>query len=86
MTDDNSNPKPPINQRRFAPTYYGPPFDERPQHHYHSLVPDMTLRDWFAGQALIALIASENSGPPEMDAEIAYEFADAMMKERIVPE
>lgn len=45
----------------------------------------MTLRDWFAGQALIGLISQ--CRPPAVDnknfddfAEWSYEMADAMLK------
>ena len=46
----------------------------------------MTLRDWFAGQALAGLIANEaivkaTSNPAER-AEAAYKAADAMLQER----
>lgn len=47
------------------------------------LAKDMTLRDWFAGQALAGIADS-----PERDwdfhdfARYAYDLADAMMKER----
>lgn len=43
----------------------------------------MSLREWFAGQALVGLIASY--GPtsatfaPEADANMAFEYADAML-------
>lgn len=44
----------------------------------------MTLRDWFAGQALAGLISSPNVFRPErLDyAEAAYGFADAMLAAR----
>jgi hypothetical protein len=55
-------------------------------------VKDMELRDWFAGQALAALIiqSAGSSQPGETYqkgrgarfAERAYEFADAMLEER----
>lgn len=44
----------------------------------------MSLRDWFAGQALAGLIAAgapRASGPGAI-AHDAYLFADAMLKER----
>lgn len=46
----------------------------------------MTLRDWFAGQALAATIQKwEGSTPdnfPEIIAGISYTFADAMIAAR----
>jgi hypothetical protein len=39
----------------------------------------MTLRDWFAGQAMPELIGF---GSPENGAKVAYEWADAMLKAR----
>lgn len=42
----------------------------------------MTLRDYFAGQALIALINRNNIHNLEMVVENAYVYADAMMVER----
>lgn len=51
---------------------------------YH---PGMTLRDYFAGQALIGLFSHPDSIPGELGFEswigsLSYEIADAMMKER----
>ena len=49
----------------------------------------MTLRDWFAGQALVGLLASEGSLQSERHgvtvdglANHCYRFADAMLAER----
>ena len=45
----------------------------------------MTLRDWFAGQALAGMLASEAGIPPYANswaAERAYQMADAMLAER----
>ena len=46
----------------------------------------MTLCDWFAGQALMGMMASRNpSSPkftPEMDAVYVYAVARAMIQER----
>ena len=40
----------------------------------------MTLRDWFAGQAMAALICGGAAGlPPDEVAKWAYETADAMI-------
>lgn len=46
----------------------------------------MTLRDWFAGQALAGMMASGSTGLgyPRM-ADDAYEVADAMLAERSKP-
>lgn len=44
---------------------------------------DMTLRDWFAGQALMGSISNEPVFEnPSKAAEWAYEQADAMLTER----
>lgn len=43
------------------------------------------LRDKFAGQALVGMLARPNDGFPttvEIFAECAYEYADAMLEER----
>jgi hypothetical protein len=54
-------------------------------------VKELSLRDWFAGQALTALIIQSTSlslgGDPvrkrgSLFAERAYEFADAMLDEK----
>jgi hypothetical protein len=44
----------------------------------------MTLRDYFAGQALVGLVANPGPapGPPERFAAVAYEYADAMLAAR----
>jgi hypothetical protein len=41
----------------------------------------MTLRDYFAAKAMQALLGYEES-TLQNDAEVAYQMADAMMKER----
>ena len=48
------------------------------------LAPGMTLRDWFAGQALAGFLASPNHQGTtlEVDARDAYRVADAMIAER----
>ena len=43
-------------------------------------LPGMSLRDYFAGQALID--ASRRYGHAQMAAEYAYKLADAMLAER----
>ena len=48
--------------------------------------PGMTLRDWFAGQALAGFLASDQPIVSYRSiAEDAYAFADAMMKARKSP-
>ena len=52
-----------------------------------SYAEDMTLRDWFAGQAMAAIVAHQQHGDCEMTsreelAACAYEVADAMLAER----
>jgi len=43
----------------------------------------MTLRDWFAGQALNGLLSDPNTnGKPNQFADDAYRYADAMLKAR----
>ena len=43
----------------------------------------MSLRDWFAGQALVGFIATNpDSDTYEHDAKAAYSWADAMLKAR----
>ena len=64
--------------------YAGPafPFTERnadgSYYHGHG---GMTLRDWFAGQALMGLV---NQYHPDGAAKLAYEYADAMIAAREV--
>jgi hypothetical protein len=61
------------------PTYYHPTegFDRE----------GMTLRDWFAGQALGAMLTNEIAGAAEKSyvAEQAYYYADAMLEQREKP-
>jgi hypothetical protein len=48
----------------------------------------MTLRDWFAGQALSAVITFDEPGKPlgmNAVAFVAYQIADAMIAERAQP-
>ena len=46
--------------------------------------PGMSLRDWFAGQALAGLSANRDWGDIEWDGVVraAYDAADAMIAER----
>ena len=41
----------------------------------------MTLRDYFAAAALTGILARVSYGAPD-NARFAYEYADAMLKER----
>ena len=52
----------------------------------HDASPGMTLRDYFAGQALAGMLAA----PPEIAApcdyaSVAYDYADAMLTTRLAP-
>lgn len=48
-----------------------------------SFNPGMTLRDYFAGQALMGLMSDhDNMNTLAKDAEAAYKMADAMIEER----
>ena len=42
----------------------------------------MSLRDWFAGVALQGLIANAGALPTDDLSFAAYDYADAMLKER----
>lgn len=42
----------------------------------------LTLRDYFAGQALVGLIVHTADMGSDFDAACAYEYADAMLAER----
>jgi len=48
--------------------------------------PEMTLRDWFAGQAVVGLLSNPSfvsgSFDPDDYADLAYRQADALMCER----
>ena len=61
------------------------------QHHYPHVPAQsgMTLRDYFAGQALMALISKDNKDGEKCGkkavpllAQYSYEYADAMLKAR----
>lgn len=64
----------------------GPAFPVAETHEIASELPwtqGMTLRDWFAGQALVGIYAdSDRQWTPKLRAEIAYAAADAMLAER----
>lgn len=42
----------------------------------------MSLRDWFAGQALVGLLAHASGEDPHKAPELACKLADAMLKAR----
>lgn len=47
--------------------------------------PGLTIHDWFAGQALMGILAQWPDGAeydPHQTAKAAYEYADAMITER----
>lgn len=65
----------------------GPAFPyEEFEHGFHQDTvvkhPGMTLRDWFAGQAMAALITKSACRSAAATAATAYEYADAMLAER----
>jgi len=67
----------------FPEAYWPTPDSDQPN--YRS---GMSLRDWFAGQALAGMLAGRlawvDPGNPVSEwATHAYEFADAMLAERI---
>jgi len=47
-----------------------------------SKCPGMTLRDYFAGQALPALVAKFSGADIDIVARLAYKIADQMLSER----
>jgi hypothetical protein len=64
----------------------GPAFPRQPSE-YTSGSQGMTLRDWFAGQAMTAIIGSLYCAPETTFKEVsgkAYAQADAMLKAREV--
>jgi len=68
----------PINHPAFpVPAYAGDPNNGpvRPNS-------GMGIRDYFAAAALSALASDKQAGEPEVVAETAYAFADAMLEER----
>ena len=64
------------------------PLQEDPHGNYVGGDAGMTLRDYFAGQAMISIISQNGSNPYYRKdtaadyAEHAFAFADAMLKER----
>ena len=67
----------------MAMTNGGPAFPLRMGTDEFAYNEGMTLRDWFAGQALAGQLAcSVASGTDYEYAEFAYQLADAMLKAR----
>ena len=67
----------------------GPAFPSKINNDYEiAFFPGMTLRDWFAGQALAGMMGSRNPTSPRFhpldDAEYVYAVADAMLRTRKV--
>jgi hypothetical protein len=62
----------------------GPAFPMPRFHTWQDEVPGMSLRDWFAGQALAGLCANRDYVDESFPsiAEYAYHHADAMLKAR----
>ncbi len=62
----------------------GPAFPFSPNDHSTARMTSngMSLRDWFAGQALAGLCAYNESAEPKVYAITAYCLADAMLEAR----
>lgn len=58
------------------------PAPKNPLAYQNAFGPGMTLRDWFAGQALIGLGLSLNPAHVDQYARSAYAYADALLTER----
>jgi uncharacterized protein YodC (DUF2158 family) len=61
----------------------GPAFPVTDGHAVYA--PGMSLRDWFAGQALAAITMRHGTGDIDWQSLLAYEMADAMLSAREVP-
>lgn len=68
----------------------GPAFPT-PENKFGEYTPGLSLRDWFAGQALAGWLATygphdshpaDREGSPELLAKDAYTLADAMLEAR----
>jgi hypothetical protein len=59
-----------------------PAFPMAVPENWDSIQDGMTLRDYFAGQALIALLSRSDFLRSKIIAENAYAYADAMLEER----
>ena len=61
---------------------YAPNPEFPPKEYSGPSYPPVTLRDWFAGMALLGAIAAWRSSNQRLVAGAAYEFADAMLEHR----
>lgn len=59
----------------------GPAFPA--QDNYNGHFPGMTMRDWFAGQALVGVLANPNRAESGVNAIGIYTVADAMIAARL---
>ena len=59
-----------------------PAFPMAVPENWDSIQDGMTLRDYFAGQALVALLSRSDFLRSNIIAENAYAYADAMLEER----
>lgn len=77
-----------MTDRDDTPAFPTPFLDTEAGRVYAERLGGMSLRDWFAGQALAGLCAfsgrikGEYSPTPKLHAQTAYEYADAMMAAR----
>ena len=82
MSKDTGGPAFPESKQDFEPSITGGGYVLRSQNG------GMTLRDWFAGQALAAIIQGDGAqffNEFKLHAELAYLQADAMLAERSKP-
>lgn len=59
-----------------------PAFPMAVPENWDSIQDGMTLRDYFAGQALVGLLSRSDFLRAKIIAENAYAYADAMLEER----
>lgn len=60
-------------------------YDKSPSAFPNGVKPGMSLRDYFAGQALTGLLAHTSGEAPNKAPALAYHLADMMIKERAQP-
>lgn len=70
------DPQPAFPLYRKRPIFYG---NGSFNYWEYNDTPGMTLRDWFAGQAIQGVMLTQST--PQLIAEEAYAIADAMLKE-----